>query len=125
MLAVNDVLALTPCLLLIPGTQAVEQPCLRFNIPHEISHRNDAAKPAGGVWCCCKAGIDRREVPSLLRKGTFPCVPCELQQGAGPHPALPLPSPSWPVCHAKEVVTEILMLPRHSNWHQLNCYIHV
>lgn len=48
-----------------------------------------------------------------------------MGKAQGPILLCPAPSPSWPGCHAKEAVTEILMLPRHSNWHQLNCYIHV
>lgn len=78
-----------------------------------------------------------RRSPLLLRTGTSQLIPTaqagdEALDGArrwarrrAPScSALRLP-PSWPGCHAKEAVTEILMLPRRSNWHQLNCYIHV
>lgn len=72
---------------------------------------------------------------SLLWKGTSQSQGCSGGHGSqsrqacflvqGPVLPVPPPSPFWPVYHAKESVTEILMLLRHSNWHQLNCYIHV
>lgn len=78
-----------------------------------------------------------RRSPLLLRTGTSQLIPTapagdEALDGARRWARRRAPScsalchpPSWPGCHAKEAVTEILMLPRRSNWHQLNCYIHV
>lgn len=84
--------------LLLKGTSQ------RVAIGSTRAARGDEAPEVGRRW----AG-DRQTCPSVR----------------GPILPVPLPSPFWPVYRAQESVTEILMLPRHSNWHQLNCYIHV
>lgn len=107
-----------------------------------LEQEQGLAECRGITWTPCwlsNPGLQTRRwiggTFSLLRKGIS-----QSQGDTGGHsspsrqacssvqgPVLPVPPPSpfWPVYHAKESVTEILMLPRHSNWHQLNCYIHV